>query len=289
MLSILVTGSNGQLGQEIKQLSYDNENQFIFTDINELDITNEKEIELFFAQNKINIIVNCAAYTAVDKAESEPEKAELINSTAVKYLKNIAQANNCYFIHISTDYVFDGLSHKPYIEKDMPNPNSVYGNSKLNGEKHLEIMNKAIIIRTSWLYSVFGNNIVKTVLKYGKEREELKFITDQVGSPTNAADLAYTILQIIGHTINDKRNFIPGIYHYSNEGVCSWYDFAKEIVEIAKIDCKVAPIETKDYFTPAARPYYSVLNKTKIKKTYNLKIPHWKDSLIKCLNTLQES
>lgn len=287
MSSILITGSKGQLGQEIKQLNIDNTNHFIFTDIEELDITKEDELESFFTQNNIDIIVNCAAYTAVDKAESEPEKAELINSTAVKNLKSVVEKNNCLLIHISTDYVFDGRSYKPYLEEDITNPQSVYGQTKLNGEKHLENYNKAMIIRTSWLYSIFGNNIVKTVLKYGKEKDELKFITDQIGTPTNAADLAKAIMIIIQHTIQNEKNFIPGIYHYSNEGICSWYDFAKEIIELSGINCKVTPIETKDYHTSATRPFYSVLNKNKIKSTYNIEIPHWKDSLKKSIHKLK--
>lgn len=283
MVKILVTGSKGQLGSEIKKLSKNFSNfKFNFSDLNELDITNKNELNLHLKNNHYNFIINCAAYTAVDKAETEQQKALLINSHSVKYLCEVANANNIKLIHISTDYVFDGKSCIPYVEESIVNPQSYYGYSKLDGEYQIRDNEcNAIIIRTSWLYSSFGNNFVKTILKYSQEKPELKVVYDQIGTPTYAEDLANAILTIIA-----SNKFEKGIYHYSNEGVCSWYDFTLEIVKSKNIDCKIIPILTAEYPTPAIRPHYSVLNKAKIKSTYNIEIPHWKDGLLRCLTEL---
>ncbi len=286
MNNILVTGANGQLGSEIKELSDEYEDNFFFTDKKNLDISNEKAINAFIEVNNINTIINCAAYTAVDKAEEDTINADKINHLAVKYLAQIAKDKNIKLIHLSTDYVFDGTNHKPYTEDNNVNPNGVYGKTKLDGENAMQEINPAnsIIIRTSWVYSSFGANFVKTMLRLAKERKELGVIFDQVGTPTYAKDLAKTILEIIPKINNEKIE----IYHYSNEGVCSWYDFAKTIFELSGTECQVNPIETKEYPTPATRPHYSLLNKSKIKKEYNITIPYWKDSLDKCLRKMGE-
>ena len=286
MLNVLVTGSNGQVGSEIKELSPNYPYHFFFTDRDTLDITNEEAITNFIQENNINTIINCAAYTAVDKAESETELANKINHIAVKNLARLSNEFLIKLIHISTDYVFDGTNFKPYTEDDTVNPQSVYGKTKLDGEKAILEYNleNSIIIRTSWVYSYYGNNFVKTMLRLGKEKESLGVIFDQIGTPTYAKDLAKTILKIIPKIQNSKLS----IYHYSNEGAISWYDFAKEIMRMAKLDCKINPIETKEYPTPAKRPYYSVLNKSKIKSTFDIKIPYWKEGLDDCLRKLGE-
>lgn len=286
MLNILVTGSKGQLGSEIKELSVNYEYNFFFTDRTNLDITNENEIKNFIQTNNIDTIINCAAYTAVDKAEEEKEQADSVNRKAVKKLAKISNEYGIKLIHISTDYVFNGKAYKPYVEEFQTKPNSIYGQTKLNGEKELIKINpkNSIIIRTSWVYSSYGANFVKTMLRLGKEKESLGVIFDQVGTPTYANDLAQVILDIIPNIDNQKIE----IYHYSNEGVLSWYDFAKEIMKMAKIDCQINPIETYQYPTPAKRPHYSLLNKAKIKKEFGIKIPYWKDSLDKCLKKMGE-
>tara|TARA_B110000971_G_scaffold210279_1_gene237319 strand:- start:11805 stop:12671 length:867 start_codon:yes stop_codon:yes gene_type:complete len=285
MYNILVTGANGQLGSEISALvvSYPQHHLF-FTDVIELDITNKEAIERFVSKNKINIIINCAAYTAVDKAESEPELANIINHLAVQYMAEVAKLHCCKFIHISTDYVFDGTSYKPYLETDTPSPQSVYGITKLAGEQAMQAINPAnsIIIRTSWVYAKYGNNFVKTMLRLGNEKEEISVVADQIGTPTNAADLAKAILTIVPQINNE----VVEIFHYSNEGICSWYDLAKAIFEIEGVSLKVSPIETKQYPTPAERPFYSVLNKGRIKEKYQVEIPYWKDSLVRCLEIM---
>lgn len=284
--NILVTGSNGQVGSEIKELSTNYSYNFYFTTRIDFDITNKENIRNFCNENNINVIINCAAYTAVDKAESDIENADLVNRKAVKKLSIIAKELNIKLIHISTDYVFDGKNHKPYVEEFQTNPQSVYGKTKLRGENELLDINplNSIIIRTSWVYSYYGNNFVKTMLRLGKEKEELGVIFDQVGTPTYAAHLAKTILDIIPQIENSKVE----IYNYSNEGVLSWYDFAKEIMKMAKLDCKINPIETYQYPTPAKRPHFSLLNKSKIKSKFNLEIPYWKDGLDDCLKRLGE-
>jgi len=285
MNNILVTGGNGQLGSELKALAthYDTYN-FIFTDVAELDITNNTLVAEFIKAHKVNTIINCAAYTAVDKAEEQFEIADKINHLAVANFAKIAKENNVKLIHISTDYVFDGTAHKPYAEIDTPNPQSVYGRTKLAGEEAIFRISpeNAIIIRTSWVYSIYGNNFVKTMLRLGKDRDELNVVADQVGTPTNAADLAKTIIEIVPKIENKK----VALYHYSNQGICSWYDFSKAIFEINGKSIKVNPIGTKDYPTPAKRPYYSVLSKQKIEKKFNIEIPYWKDSLIISMNKI---
>jgi len=286
MNNILVTGSNGQLGSEIQELSKEYNYNFFFTDRASLDITNVKALNDFIESNNINTIINCAAYTAVDKAEEDELNADKINHLAVKYLAEISKEKNIKLIHISTDYVFDGTNHKPYVEDDITKPNGVYGKTKLDGENTIISINplSSIIIRTSWVYSSFGSNFVKTMLRLGKNKDKLGVIFDQVGTPTYARDLAKVILDIIPKIENKK----VAIYNYSNEGVLSWYDFAKEIMRMAKIDCKVNPIETKEYPTPAKRPYYSLLNKSKIKEEFAIMVPYWKDSLAVCLEQLRE-
>lgn len=286
MTNILVTGSSGQVGSEIKELSKEYNYNFFFTSSKDLNITNFTKVKEFIDTNSIDIIINCAAYTAVDKAEDQKELADAINHQAVKNLAEISKEKNIKLIHISTDYVFDGKNYKPYVESDATNPNSVYGSTKLAGEKALREINPkdSIIIRTSWVYSSYGANFVKTMLRLGKERDSLGVIYDQVGSPTYAKDLAKTILEVLPK-INNKA---IEIYNYSNEGVLSWYDFAKEIMKMAKIECKINPIETKEYPTPASRPHYSLLNKSKIKNDFNITIPFWKDSLDSCLKALGE-
>ena len=286
MFNVLVTGSSGQLGSEIRELSSSYEYSFFFTSRDELDISNESSVKEFVKLNSINVIINCAAYTAVDKAEEEIQMATKVNHYAVKNLAKTCLDNSIRLVHISTDYVFDGKNYRPYVETDKTNPQSVYGQTKLDGEKELLTINpeNSIIIRTSWVYSSFGNNFVKTMLRLANVRDELGVIYDQVGTPTYARDLAQTILDILPK-INNRD---VEIFNYSNEGVLSWYDFAKEIMKMAKIECAIKPIETKDYPTPATRPHYSLLNKSKIKSYYNIVIPFWKDSLKECLVKLGE-
>ena len=284
--NILVTGSMGQLGSEIKELASNYNYNFFFTTRDDIDITSKDSIKEFCQTNSINVIINCAAYTAVDKAQSDIENADLVNRKAVKKLSIVAKELNIKLIHISTDYVFDGKNFKPYVEEFQTNPQSVYGKTKLDGENELLDINplNSIIIRTSWVYSYYGNNFVKTMLRLGKEKEELGVIFDQVGTPTYAKDLAITILNIVPQIENSKVE----IYNYSNEGVLSWYDFAKEIMKMAKLNCKIKAIETYQYPTPAKRPHFSLLNKSKIKSKFNLEIPYWKDGLDDCLKRLGE-
>ena len=283
MKNILITGANGQLGSEIKTIAKNfADNNYFFTDIPELDITNKTTVFDFCKNNKITHIINCAAYTAVDLAETEIELSNLINSTAPKILAEISKQLNIKIIHISTDYVFDGTNHRPYTEIDNPNPTSQYGKSKLEGEKNILTNPDTIIIRTSWLYSSFGNNFVKTIINLTKQHDKLTIISDQVGTPTYALDLANVILEII-----TNKKFISGIYNFSNHGVASWYDFAFEIIKIKNLETKVIPILTKDYPTPAKRPFYSILDKSKITNTLKIKIPHWKDSIKLCLDKLK--
>jgi len=284
MLNILVTGSNGQLGCEIKEASSKYDYNFIFTDRSNIDITSKDELRAFCKTNSINVIINCAAYTAVDIAETDELNADLVNRKAVKKLALVSQELNIKLIHISTDYVFDGKAYKPYVEQFQTKPQSVYGKTKLDGENEMIKINpkNSIIIRTSWVYSSFGNNFVKTMLKLAKEKESLGVIFDQVGTPTYAAHLAIVILDILPQVNNEKVE----IYNYTNEGVLSWYDFAKEIMKMAKLKCKINPIETFQYPTPAKRPHFSLLNKSKIKSTFNIEIPYWKDGLDECLQKL---
>ena len=284
--NVLVTGSSGQVGNEIKAISSDYSYNFFFTDRNNIDITSKDSIKEFCKTNNINVIINCAAYTAVDKAQTDEINADLINRKAVKKLALVSQELNIKLIHISTDYVFDGKNFKPYCEEFQTNPQSIYGKTKLDGENEMRDINpkNSIIIRTSWIYSYYGNNFVKTMLRLGKEKEELGVIFDQIGTPTYAKDLAKIILDIVPQIDNQKVE----IYNYSNEGVLSWYDFAKEIMKMAKLNCKINPIETYQYPTPAKRPHFSLLNKSKIKSTFNIEIPYWKDGLDDCLRRLGE-
>ena len=284
--NVLVTGSSGQVGNEIKAISSDYSYNFFFTDRNNIDITSKDSIKEFCKTNNINVIINCAAYTAVDKAQTDEINADLINRKAVKKLALVSQELNIKLIHISTDYVFDGKNFKPYCEEFQTNPQSIYGKTKLDGENEMRDINpkNSIIIRTSWIYSYYGNNFVKTMLRLGKEKEELGVIFDQIGTPTYAKDLAKIILDIVPQIDNQKVE----IYNYSNEGVLSWYDFAKEIMKMAKLNCKINPIETYQYPTPAKRPHFSLLNKSKIKSKFNLEIPYWKDGLDDCLKRLGE-
>ncbi|MBK2297098.1 dTDP-4-dehydrorhamnose reductase [Francisella philomiragia] len=288
-MNVLITGSNGQLGSELKELVSNSKleiqnHTFIFADSKLLDITDHQAVKKFIVDNDIKVIINCAAYTAVDKAETDIEIADKINHLAVANMAIVAKEHGVKLVHISTDYVFDGQNYKPYIESDATNPQGVYGATKLAGEQAILDINPkgSIIIRTSWVYSYYGNNFVKTMLRLGRERDSLGVIYDQVGTPTYAKDLAKAILDIVPRIQNSKLE----IYNYSNEGVTSWYDFAKEIMSIANISCKVNPIETKDYPTPAKRPHYSVLNKSKIKSDFNMKIPYWKDSLKDCITRI---
>ncbi len=289
MTKILVTGSNGQLGTEIRDLANQYLNfEFKFTDVAELDITNRSAIDSLFQAEKFNYVINCAAYTNVNKAEAEENIALKINAFAPENLAIVCDKFNCKLIHISTDYVFDGNKCQPYNENDTVCPQSAYGRTKLAGETRILQANKnSVIIRTAWLYSIYGNNFVKTMIKYGIERDSLNVVFDQIGSPTYAKDLATAILTIVENVENSSKQFIPGIYHFSNEGVCSWYDFTKEIHSIAGIECNVQPIESKDFPSPAKRPFYSVLNKHKIKETFGVSVPYWKDSLKQCIEKLQ--
>ncbi len=279
-----MTGGNGQLGSEIKELSSSFTNDsFFFTDTSNLDITNHAVVAAFIKTNNIDVIVNCAAYTAVDKAESEPELADAINHLAVKNLAIIAKERGAKLIHISTDYVFDGTGHKPYVETDIPNPQSVYGQTKLDGELAIQAVNpsNSIIIRTSWVYSNFGSNFVKTMLRLGKEHEKINVVSDQVGSPTYAGDLAKVILKILPTIKNEQ----VAIYHFANSGTCSWSEFAKAIFEIKGLKVMVHPILTSQYPTIAKRPKYSVLGTDKILMGFGICIPTWRDSLDECLKS----
>lgn len=280
-MKILVTGANGQLGTAIKKESSIFPDLAIFyTDIEETDICSKESVQLALKKYAPNFVVNCAAYTAVDKAEDEEDKAFALNADAPANLAEQCKLMGVKLIHISTDYVFDGKSNVPYVETDRVNPQSVYGKSKLEGEQRSMALGNTMVIRTSWLYSSYGNNFMKTMLKYGKERPELRVVFDQTGTPTLANDLAYAILRIAE---SPERLFIPEIFHFSNQGVCSWYDFAYEIIKQAGLTPKITPITTSDYPTKAIRPQYSVLNKQKITNLLEMEIPHWRQSLVKCL------
>ncbi len=284
MQQILVTGCNGQLGNEIQQLApkYDDECEFHFTDKEELDITDRKAVYNFIEQHHISVVVNCAAFTAVDKAESNPELCDLLNHVAPGYLAEAVASVGGTMIQVSTDYVFDGMGCVPYKEDDATNPQTVYGRTKLEGEEEvIRSCAGSVVIRTAWLYSTFGNNFVKTMIRLGRERDELGVVFDQLGSPTYARDLARAIMHIITNGI------VPGVYHFTNEGVCSWYDFTRAIHRLEGIDdCHVRPIHTEDYPVPAKRPHFSVLDKTKIKDTFGIEIRWWEDALKECIKEL---
>ncbi|MBR4481919.1 MAG: dTDP-4-dehydrorhamnose reductase [Prevotella sp.] len=282
-MRILITGCNGQLGNEMQLLEKTNPQHTYFnTDVAELDITDQQAVETFVSENDIEGIVNCAAYTAVDKAEDNQELCRLLNTVAPGYLAAAVGKRGGWIIQVSTDYVFDGTKHTPYVETDPVCPNSVYGSTKLGGEESvLKNCQNAMIIRTAWLYSTFGNNFVKTMIRLGQEKPELGVIFDQIGTPTYARDLAVAIFAAINQGVK------PGIYHFSNEGVISWYDFTKAIHRIAGIKgCHVRPLHTEEYPTPANRPHYSVLDKTKIKQTYGIEVPYWEESLEECIEQL---
>jgi len=291
-MRILVTGKNGQLGQSIHEIIANNEqaNEFIFAGRDELDFSQNDNITKYFEENNFDVIVNCAAYTAVDRAESEIELANQINHLAVAQLAQISKTQQTKLIHVSTDYVFDGESDKPYTEADATNPINIYGKTKLAGEQVLkEIMpTDAIIIRTSWVYSEYGNNFVKTMLRLGKQKDGLSVVGDQIGSPTYATDLAGTILEIIQNKEFNEADKATQVYHYSNIGECSWYEFAKKIFELAQIQCTVNSIATEQYPTPAQRPINTLMNKDKIVKKFGVEIPNWKDSLNTCISLLQK-
>ena len=282
-MNILITGCNGQLGNEMQLLEKENPQHTYFnTDVAELDITDQQAIEDFVAKNEIDGIVNCAAYTAVDKAETNKELCTSLNTVAPVYLAAAVEKRGGWIVQVSTDYVFNGKGHTPYRVEDTPSPDSVYGSTKLAGELGVsKFCKRAMIIRTAWLYSTFGNNFVKTMIRLGNEKQELGVIFDQVGTPTYAGDLAAAIMTAI------NKGIVPGVYHFSNEGVISWYDFTKAIHRIAGITtCHVRPLHTAEYPTPANRPAYSVLDKTKIKQTYGIEIPYWEESLEKCIKKL---
>ena len=284
-MNILLTGCNGQLGNEIQLLEKDyGQHRFFNTDVAELDITNQLAVADFVGRNGIDGIINCAAYTAVDKAEDNKELCTTLNTVAPAYLAAAVEKRGGWIVQVSTDYVFNGNAHKPYVETDTPSPDSVYGSTKLAGELGVQkFCKRAMVIRTAWLYSTFGNNFVKTMIRLGKERAELGVVFDQIGTPTYAGDLAKAIMTAV------EKGIKPGVYHFSNEGVTSWYDFTKAIHRIAGITtCKVRPIHTSEYPTPANRPHFSVLDKTKIKETYDMEIPYWEESLHKCIEKLKD-
>lgn len=285
-MQILVTGSNGQLGSELRELApLYKDYQFLFTDINELDITSVDDISRYFKGKKIGCVINCAGFTAVDQAESDVMGANLLNGLAAGYLAEAASNAKALMMHISTDYVFDGKNHKPYSESDATGPQTAYGKSKLNGEVEV-IFNasRSVIIRTSWLYSGYGHNFVKTIIKKARETGSLSVVYDQIGSPTYAADLAKALLDMIPRLPSRVRG---EIYNYSNEGACSWYDFAMAISELQGINCKIKPVQSKEFKTAAVRPHYSVLDKARFRKDFGLEIPHWRDSLKRCLEKIQ--
>ncbi len=282
-MKILVTGCNGQLGNELR-LILDKEfpGSVLYTDVQELDLTDAKAVNAYVVNNEVTHIVNCAAYTAVDRAEEEKMQCAKINTDAVKNIAIAADSNGAKVIHISTDYVFDGTNHRPYRESDKVNPISQYGTTKRKGETALlALAPEALIIRTAWLYSTFGNNFVKTMLRLADSQPEIKVVSDQVGTPTYARDLAAAIAKIL-----HSHQWVPGIFHFTDEGAASWYDFAKAIFRIAGKNVKVTPIPTEDFPTPANRPAYSILDKTRIKATYGVAIPHWEESLRDCMNLL---
>lgn len=282
---ILVTGANGQLGNELRRLCKNYPGlEFIFTDVDMLDITNPDAVSVFMEASKPAIVVNCAAYTDVDGAEDNVKMARKINALAPQVLAAACAMQNALLIHISTDYVFDGNTNIPYQEDDATNPLNVYGSSKLEGEEKIRsVFDDYVIIRTSWLYSAYGHNFMRKMIDLGKEREELRVVNDQIGSPTYARDLANTIIDMIIKSILNPQAYLPGIYHYANQGSCSWYEFAQEIFELQGIKCKLIPVSTEEYPTKAARPKFSVLNTSRVRDSFGIGIPNWRDSLKECL------
>lgn len=291
-MKVLIIGGEGQLGNSLaKVVKNEKFAQFQITTIEQLDLSKEENIQSYFEEHSFDYVVNCTAYTAVDKAETERTTARLINAKAIQWIGRYAKLQEAGVIHVSTDYVFSGESNLPLTTKETVNPKSIYGVTKAEGEHLLRQENpKSIIIRTSWLYSEFGSNFLKTMLKLGSEKEEIKVVYDQVGAPTYATDLAQAIVQILKTVATDPEQFMPGVYHYSNEGVCSWYDFAQMIFKIAKIKkCKIEAVLSSEFPTVAKRPAYSVLDKSKIKNQYNLKIPYWVNSLEKCIKEISKT
>ena len=281
---ILITGAHGQLGSALSSLLQSTPYNVVCTDYDSLDITNSEAVESFIGEGKFDYIVNCAAYTQVDRAEEDADNADLLNHIAVANIANAALNCGGRVIHISTDYVFDGNHFVPYVESDEPAPRSVYGSTKLAGERDLfDIAPDSIVVRTAWLYSATGNNFVKTMLRLGKEKDSIRVVYDQIGSPTYAPDLAFAILTII-----ESETWVPGVYHFTNEGVISWYDFTKAIFRISGVHCEVSPILSSEYKTLAVRPHYSVLDKSKIKSVFGVNIPYWEDSLQLCIKLLNK-
>ena len=284
-MNILITGCRGQLGNELQlQETRHPSHQFFNTDVEELNICDQAAVDAYVAENQIDGIINCAAYTAVDKAESDKEKCTTLNTVAPAYLANAVEQRGGWIIQISTDYVFNGKGYLPYKEEDTPSPDSVYGSTKLASELGVsKFCKNAMVVRTAWLYSTFGHNFVKTMIRLGMERKEIGVVADQVGTPTYARDLASALLTIV------EKGIKPGVYHYTNEGVASWYDFTKAIHRIYGIQgCNVKPLHTDEYPTPAKRPHYSILDKTKIKKAFGIEIPHWEESLKDCIEMLEK-
>lgn len=284
MLNILVTGANGQLGNEMRLLGATSKNNYIFTDVTELNITDKAAISAMVKEHRIQVIINCAAYTNVDKAEDDEATADLLNHTAARYLAEAAKEVDAVLIHVSTDYVFHGDKNVPYTEDEPTSPLGVYGRTKLAGEQAIQQSGcRYLIFRTAWLYSSFGNNFVKTMRRLTSERDTLNVVFDQVGSPTFAGDLARAIFEVV-----EKEAYVgtEGIYHYSNEGVCSWYDFAVEISNLSHTRCDIRPCHSDEFPSKVTRPSYSVLDKTKLKKTFGIVVPHWKESLVKCIEQL---
>ncbi len=284
-MNILVTGANGQLGQAFKKVGFSALDEVFYTDVEELDVTDLGAVEEFVQANEIDTIVNCAAYTAVDRAEEEPEAAMRINRNAVANLAEVAAKEACLLLHVSTDYVFDGSAAEPYTERSPVNPQGVYGKTKLAGERAIKTSGcLAIVVRTAWLYSEFGHNFVKTIRKAAREKGELNVVADQMGAPTYAVDLARAVVRILDSAdVADHT----GIYHYSNEGVCSWYDFAVEIVRQSGIACRIHPVTTDQYPVKAKRPAYSVLDKAKVRKTFGVEVPEWREALSRCLQEME--
>lgn len=286
---ILVTGANGQLGNELRRLcrSYPGL-EFIFTDVDMLDITNPDAVSVFMEASKPAMVINCAAFTDVEGAEENVKQARKVNSLAPQVLAAACAMQNAFLIHISTDFVFDGESSKPYKEDDETNPISVYGNSKLEGEEKIRtVFDDYLIIRTSWLYSEYGHNFLRTILSLAKEKEKIEVVTDQIGSPTYARDLANCIIDIIIKSILNPKAYLPGVYHYANQGECSWYEFAKEIIKQAGLSCEVLPVDSSKVVRVAKRPKYSVLDTTKVRQNFGIGIPNWRDSLKECLVSLK--
>lgn len=287
MKQVLVTGAKGQLGREIKKLRMHYRQVYAFTDVEELDLTDVAAIENYLSVQPASYIINCAAYTDVDGAESDPEGAMLLNRDIVRNLSKVLENfPDTRLIHISTDYIFPGKLHRPIREDDPPDPLSVYGKTKLEGELILQNHPRALIFRTSWLYSIFGRNFVKSMINRMDKKQDLRVVYDQVGSPTYAEDLARAIMQIISDVESGKSTFVPGVYNYSNEGVCSWYDLAIAICRQISCSGSVEPVETSDYPLPAKRPPYSLLNKSRVKEVYGVEVPYWRDSLNRCIKEL---